>query len=107
LVSHDLAALLDPESDDRIAAKPVTAANREFVSEEKQIVINLLDRLLGPGPNKRPQSGPPPQFKSVEDSPLLSSPVAHPDLEPRPYHRGLRIQGSPFTEILLASEGAC
>ena len=67
MVSHDLAALLDPESDDRIAAKPVTAANPEFLSAEKQLVIDFQDRLLGPGTDKRPRPGPPPQFKSVED----------------------------------------
>jgi len=67
LVSHDLSAFLDTESDNRVSARLVTAAKREFVSVEKQLVIDLQDRLFGHGPNKHPQSGPPQQFKSVED----------------------------------------
>lgn len=67
LVCHDLSAFLDTGSDDRIAAKPVTAANPEFLSAEKQLVIDFQNRLSGPGADKRPQPGPPPQFKSVED----------------------------------------
>jgi len=67
LVSHDLSAFLDTESLDRIAAKLVSAANRDFVSEEKQLVIGLQERLIGPGSNRHPESAPPPQFRSVED----------------------------------------
>ena len=67
LVAHDLSAFLDSESLARIAAKRASAENRDFVAEEKQIVLDLQDRLARPGSSRRPESGPPPRFNSVDD----------------------------------------
>ena len=59
LVSHEVAAFLDLVSDDNVAAK------RELVSKEQQLIYDLQDRLSAL--DKRQDSAPAPQFKSVED----------------------------------------
>ena len=64
LVTRDLTAFVDPESDDRISEKLLAAADRKYVLEEKRVVTELLDRLLGL--DRKAGMGPP-KLQSIED----------------------------------------